>query len=193
MTNHHVLKGALNYTHLADERLVQEGQPTALRIDRVLILSQVYDLAFFETKETVNGYLGLADDVSKDRLHNLTLLGYPDGTFRDIKQKTRVTYEDAVSYGVATHLKDLRGSSGSPILNASGEVVAVMADSFDNIALTRKLKYVKSLVLSHYLNEQKGFTDCTPYPNVRLCFKESFSQLHDVGRDGDPWAQHKPI
>ena len=103
VTNHHVLKGVLNRTYLADVRIVQVGRPTTLRINRVLVLSQVYDLALFETTETVSGYLGLAEDDSKERLHNLTLLGYPDGTFRNMKQKTRVTYEDAVSYGIPTH------------------------------------------------------------------------------------------
>ena len=191
VTNHHVLKGVLNYTHLADVRIVQEGRPAALRIDRVLILSQVYDLALFETKETVNGYLGLADDVFKDRLHNLTLLGYPDGTFRNMKQKASVTYEDAVSYGIATHLEDHRGASGGPVLNASGEVIAVLANASKTIALPMKLKYVKNLVLSYYLNEQTGFTDCAPYDDARRCFKESFGQLMTIAQEGNPWAQYE--
>ena len=151
-----------------------------------MVLSQVYDLALFETKETVSGYLELADDVSKDRLHNLTILGYPGGTFRNMKQKARATYEDAVSYGIATHLEEFAGASGGPVLNASGEVIAVSTRGLQNMALPMKLKYVKNLVLSYYLNEQAGFTDCIPYDDVRRCFTDSWHQLNDVGREGDP-------
>ena len=99
-------------------------------------------------------------------------------------------YEDTASYGIATHLEKPGGSSGGPVLNASGEVIAILTDGVKNLTLPRKLKYVKNLVLSYYLNEQTGFTNCAPYDDARRCFKESFGQLMTIAQEGDPWAQY---
>ena len=102
VTNAHVLR-ALRGVSIRDIRLSQEGSSHRLRIDRLLRLSELYDLALFRTTENVTNYLGPADDFSHE-FKQLSLLGYPAGSFRRFSQAAEVTYISS-SIGLCLQLK----------------------------------------------------------------------------------------
>lgn len=128
----HVLLGLLDGGEdLGTVRLVQEGNPVELRVNRVLAVNVAHDLAYLETRERVAAYL---DPIYKEELppeayegtdhlgDDLFLVGYLDESL--VRQETSkgIVYEDLHSYAFATDYPDLHGMSGSPMVNPQGAI-----------------------------------------------------------------------
>ena len=191
VTNHHALRGLFGNadTDLEDLSLSQKGRPD-LKIKRVLVSSHVYDLTLFETTKSVKGYLELAtNEPSLEQLTQTSLIGYPNTSFQRMRQKrgVRVTYEDSLTYGIPTNVAELHGSSGGPILDSTGKVIAVAARATDNIVIGVKLRYLKSLISSIGPTQQRGFVSCAS-SNIRQCLTDTFYNLHEVGEQNSGLA-----
>ena len=133
---------------LGDIHLVQEGNGSTLTVSRLLAVSATYDLALFETRESVEDYLGLAEGFSLKRGERLFGLGYRRGSFFKAvpKRKGGSYYQDVWVFGFAANHADLRGMSGGPLLNARGKVIGLQATADANMLYGVKSKYLHGLL-----------------------------------------------
>ena len=191
VTNHHVFRPFLNRP-LAEITLSQKGSSSTLKIKRILVLSQAYDLVLFETTTPTEGYLELAYHISLEQLTGLSLIGYPNGSLLKMKQKAKSLYDGDWSYALSTdNASDLHGGSGGPIINAQGKVVGVLtiAHPDSNMILGVKLEHLKNLMFSNFY-KREGFTVCTQY-SLDRCFEEGYKKLNDMARKGSAVAQYQ--
>ena len=129
---------------------MQRGHSRALKVHKLLAVSGIYDIALFETKGSVEKYLGLAKDPRLEKVQPLSALSYPEGVLAHVGQMwgTRY-YEDARVYGFGNyHYTGLGGMSGGPVLNGRGEAIGVEAQSDANLTFAIKLEYLRKLLSS---------------------------------------------
>lgn len=163
----HVLLGLLEGAdNLGSVTLLQEESHAELRVHRVLAINVAHDLAYLETREPVADYL---NPVYKDGLPleayeetgrlgvGLTLVGYLEESLVRQKASKGILYEDVYAYAFATDYPNLHGLSGSPVVNADGQVVGVAVSAQDNIVEAMKIGYVAQL-----LSRENGVT-CTEF------------------------------
>ncbi len=179
VTNGHVLTGYLREASLTKLVLSRPGCPVQLKIDRVLALSKIYDLALFETTGSLTGYLDVADNASHlSQLTGLSLIGYLGGTLQTAEQTGRVVHQDTWSYGIPfdlRDLRDLRGASGGPVVDAHGKVVGVQSGGTLNFGHVVKPNHIKSLALALTRSGQGTFfVDCTRFSRIDDCGDEAF-------------------
>ena len=170
---------------LPEVQLTQEKNSLKLQIDRILRLTDVYDLIFFRTRERVSPYMELAES-SFGQLKELTLIGYPDGKLRRMHQiKKEVIYKDALDYGfrVATdHHGEFGGSSGGPILNAQGQVVGIIVQSVGNSNMGVGVRLER---LDELLEQEKGVV-CQAHHAYSACLQLGVVDLVEAAREREP-------
>ena len=192
VTNHHVFRHFVNNSPLAEITLSQKGSSSTLKIKRILVLSQAYDLVLFETTTPTEGYLELAYHISLEQLTGLSLIGYPKGSLLKMKQKAKSLYDGDWSYALSIdNESDLHGGSGGPIINAQGKVVGVLTIALPdtNMILGVKLEHLENLMFNNFY-KQEGFTVCTQY-SLDRCFEEGYKKLSDMARKGSAIAQYQ--
>ena len=144
ITNAHLLRYASRRDELT---LSQEGSSRRLKVHRVLAISITYDLALLETTEAVSSYVELDDSLSEGEEGPFYGIGYRQRSFTYLRPVSDSVYEDNFFYAFATHQTDLGGSSGGPILNSQGQVVAISGITVNaNIIYGLKVKYINQFL-----------------------------------------------
>lgn len=172
---------------LSDIKLTQKGSSLELQIDRILRLSDVYDLIYFRTKERVSPYMELAAS-SFGQLKKLTLIGYPGGKLRRMHQITKeVIYKGPLDYRFQVptdHHEKFGGASGSPILNARGQVVGIMIQAYrkSNMGVGVRVERLVEL-----LKKEKGAI-CQVYHSFSDCLQLGTMDLVEAAGEKEPPA-----
>lgn len=185
----HVLLGVLEGAdNLGSLTLLQEGNPAELRVNRVLAVNVAHDLAYLETRHPVIDYLNLVyqerspleayEDAGRLGA-GLTLVGYLEGSLVRQEASKGIIYEDVYAYAFATDYPGLHGLSGSPVVNANGQVVGVAVSAQDNIVEAMKISYVAQL-----LSGEKGVT-CSELPSLESCLAEGVRTVKAMANQGD--------
>ncbi len=164
--------------------LVQENNPTQLKVNRVLSVSATYDLVLFEIKGSVENYLNLAKSSSLSENHQLLVLGYLKGEVTEVQKSGNVIYEDALSYGFQSHRGSLSGMSGGPVLNESGEVVGV---SHGNAKSAPYVYVVKTKNVHSFISGDLGIECDDIY--LKSCILLGMAWTEELAQNGDPIAQ----
>ena len=197
LTNFHVLN-RFTYSGRPLTRifLVQEGNPIAIKVKGVHIVSGVYDLVLFQTTTKIDNYLSLASkDFTLKRKERLTIIGYPNGSLaigKSIEQKDGIiNYEDSLHYGFGTTISNLKGASGGPILNSRGEVVAVFHTSYENVAYGTKAKLFREFLENRKSGEIPTHTKrtfCSQPNNPRQCIATEKNNVRTLAKNLDTLA-----
>ena len=182
MTNAHVIHGLVGGKPIS---LSQEGNRYSLRFHRLVAISTTYDLAIFETKESINSnYLKFADSLEKEET-GLYAVGYPQRTFGVVEQTDKIAFGDSFSYEFAGNSvghpeKGHRGFSGGPILNGRDEVVMVAFGFNSNLIGGVKGEVAKRLMAG----DSKTGVACRPTETPSQCRKRAITQTAELGWQG---------
>ena len=197
LTNFHVFDG-FHFTGrpLTRISLVQEGNPTTLKVSGVHVVSGIFDLVLFQTTTNVGGYLSLAPkNYSLKRKERLTIIGYPGGSLTIGKSMEQsggpINYEDSLSYGFGTTISDLDGASGGPILNSQGKIAGVLSFSDRNIAYGVKIQYLWNFFESRKPGETSTRTKrtfCARPDNSEQCIKTDKNAVRILAEKFDTLA-----
>ena len=184
VTNFHVLYSMLEEeSSIKDIALHQKGAVSHLTIKRVVAMSALYDLVLFETEESVTNYLNISDIPVRPN-EELLIPGYPQNNFKEMKKIGKIVIDDNSHYAFPVNYFDLRGASGSPVLNAKEQVIGVVSKVFGNILITVKLNHLRSLIAGEIgLN-------CSNLSLV-ICIEEETKNLRKLAEQGDALAQYK--
>ena len=157
------------------------------RIDRVLRLSEIDDLALFTTKREVGHWLRVAPD--SDHLTRLTAIGYPGAHHkRRMRQVGRASKDRfGWEFQLPVDVDDLGSASGSPVLDVYGRVVGVFFRAVSNMATALSVEHLRAF------GWQRGGTDwvsCHGRP-FRLCHEAAVENVRERARQTDPIAQSR--
>lgn len=168
--------------------LTQKDNPTELTFYRLVALSMTYDLALFNTRETVKHHLPVARHFSKELAVGLHTVGYLGGQFTTARQGGPIVYEDELSYALPLNVTHRQGGfSGSPILNANDEVVMVRHSA----ARDANLVYGAKLdVLHRFLKGDVGII-CPWQGPSRRCLEDAIERTRRMGAFGHEVAQYQ--
>ena len=181
VTNFHVLSSLLRGTgNLNGINLSQEGNPNILNIKQVVSVSALYDLAIIETKETSQHHLNLSENkIRADE--NLFSVGYPDRVFTRMKKTGKINYEDDYLFSFPSNHYKLYGASGSPVLNAQGQVVGIyFRGGNTNLILAIKLNHFKKPIAIGQNCKSKS---------IKICIKKEMENLRIIAKQGHTLAQ----
>ncbi len=190
VTNFHVLRGLLKrFRSFSDLTLSQEGNPSELKVHRLLIVSGLYDLALFEVNRENGDYMDAAKSPP-DSGETLFSVSYERCGFTRMVEVTKATYEDFFSFMIAFDQQNLlggRGSSGGPVLNSSNQVVGVMHATNENMSYVIKGKYLKELIAGQ---GEGVFTCPDPFSPVS-CIRQEEERVKKLSDQGNVLAMYQ--
>lgn len=161
------------------------GKPVRLTMKRILALTITYDLALVETEQPVSHFLATADTFSEKQQANLSMIGFSGTDFDTARQIGKIVYEDPLSYQVAMNKTIFGGYSGSPLLNARGQVVAVVHRAFEDTNLASAVKLTN---LQAFARGNVG-VGCTDLMTLEGCVQRALEHVRKMAQNGNPVAQ----
>ena len=182
MTNAHNLRDT---KRIGEIIISQEGSSRRLSASQILSLSLVYDLLLLQTKETVRRYLRLGRPVSKKEDGSLGMMGYFKGSLTHFRQIAPIPWQDRFYYALPVNRMDLTGTSGGPVLNPKGEVVAIASRASGNISYSLKVKHIERLLAG------KLGVFCPRPRLIRSCRKEGIAKMMAMGERGHGFARFR--
>ena len=184
VTNFHILLFMLkDENSIKNIVFKQQEKFFSLKIERILVVSALYDIVLFETKESVISYLNIARNPPHSH-GELFVLGYPQEEFTEIKKTGKIVSEGYHLYKFPVNHSDLKGASGGPVLNTEGQVVGVVSRASVNLSSAVGLNHLKELITGNI-----GL-DCLDYVNFVLCIEKEIENLKEIAKKGDALAQN---
>ena len=180
VTSFHFIRDIPKSFHLNQITLSQETHSRVIHIKNIQALSALDDLLLLETKESVKDYLPLADKVSKKPF----IIGYPDGQWAKMEKigKPSSYYKDPYIYSFPINLNNIRGASGSPVLNQKNQVVGVIFGQFSNMVFIITPKKLKKFITE---NNKQARVDIYHF------VKQEMTHLKSLARKGDSLARYQ--
>ena len=200
ITNFHVVFGMLlpqdkdhepeNQGTINHVVLKQKGNPSVLKIKKVLAVSVLYDLVLLETEENVTNYLSLRENPPESS-ENLFLIGYSNEVLTKIRKTGNIVYEDSQHYSFPTDYFFSGGASGSPVLDEQGLVTGVMSRGFQNIPQVIKVNHLRGLIAGNTgIKCAKSLSVAVRFFNKR-CIEKDIENLEELAEKGSIYAQTK--
>ena len=176
VTNFHVISPAESIG-LENISLAQEGNFERLKVKRIVSLSILDDLAVLEIEGSVSHFLNLPSEDVLNFSENLYVLGYPRAKFKEIRQTGFSTLEDSF---FGNHV-DVRGASGSPVLNESHQLIGVLYARNANLLKFISVKTLRSFIESdHFVCKSSNVKEC--FRLSREIFEESTQEATGMRR-----------
>ncbi len=183
VTNFHIMRPLLKGSSINNILLQQEGNPSRLKIHRILQVSALHDLALFETEESMGDHLSLAEGAL-DPDEELFVLGYPKGKFKKMRQ-TEKAEDRGYFYIVPVNHFYLSGASGSPLLNREGQAVGILSLAYGNISIVTPAKRLTGLLAGN-----KNL-NCSDFIDPLACMNEAIENLKRMAEQGNAYAQYR--
>ena len=170
--------------------LVSQGRGAAgviRRIDRVLRLSEIHDLALFTTKREVGHWLRVAPD--SNHLTRLTAIGYPGAHHRRRMRQVGRASKDRFGweFELPVDVDDLGSASGSPVLDVHGRVVGVFFRGNSNMTTTLSVEHLRAF---GWQRDGTDWVSCGRR-SFRRCHEAAVENLRTRARQKDPVAQSR--
>lgn len=188
VTNFHVFRDLLKRVpSFSDLILSQEGNPTELKVHRVLVVSGLYDLALFEVDREDGDSMKTAENFSLDSSGTLSSVSFWGCGSMRIVEIIKSTYEDTFFFMIAFNQKNLGGSSGGPVLNSSNQVVGVMLSANENMSYVTKGKYLKELIAGR----GEGVFTCPDPFSPASCIRQEEERVKRLSDQGNVLAMYQ--
>ena len=182
ITNAHNLRNAKRIGEIV---LSQEGSSRRLGVSQVLALSLVHDLMLLQTKETVRRYLRLGGPVSKKEDGTLRMMGYRKETLTRFRQIAPIPWQDRFYYALPVNKINISGTSGSPISDSRGKVVAIASRASKNIVYGLKSQYIRLLLAGDI------GVFCSRPRSLRSCRDDGIAKMVAMSERGHEFAQFR--
>ena len=179
-TNFHVVTDLLKNGSLSDITLSQNGKPEGLKIQRIVALSPLADIALLEVDREVP-YLPLPEE-SFFQDEDLFVLGYPQGTFAVMKQTGAFKQFPGVSEFPVDHT-DFFGASGGAVVDSKGWLVGMLKEGSRNFAYSVSVAKLKGVFSGEMGLQCVGF-------DSEECVKEAVRFAIEKGMEGTPEDKH---
>ena len=177
-----------NLTHIHEENLkditlLHKDHSRVLHIEEVQALSIIDNLVVLKTKENVRDYLKIGEKNPKP-LENFFTMGYPNSQWVKIEKVGKTAYEDKYIYAFFVNHSNMRGASGSPVLNQNNQVIGVLLQVTDYTVEAVKVERLMSLKNQAIKNNQ----------NLDISFSnlkdKTIEELEKLATKGVPEAQY---
>ena len=180
VTNAHVVKGLLSGRNTAGVFLSQKGGAQWAKLGRLAAISITYDMALFEAapKHPFRHYLEIADGSDKQPLH---VMGYPNGSFKILKQVGRITYRgpyfDVIPFSYLVE----PGTSGGPVFDQEQRIVALATHSNRTLCYGMKSKLLKQFITAEREALDAGLT-CGRTERMGDCYQRGMFRAKELHR-----------
>ena len=167
--------------------LQEEGAVSSLKLAKVVKISFLDNLVIFETEQSVENYLSLAEkplELGED----LFLITYPptifsridDGKFlttppRKTIKDLKLFFEDKNRYFLSVS-SGLEGNTGGPILNERGQLVGIVSSATDTMLTVTKVSRLKELIIQDI---EVRCSSLKP-SDVEACINQEMEKLKDA-------------
>ena len=169
--------------------LSQEGHSRSLKINKVLALSAIYNLALFETAQRLAYYTDVRQRPLESDEEGLYMLGYPKGNFQEIKKTGVVFFSSSLKktyYLFAVNQVLFEGAGGGPVFDNRGEVIGIA--SVGSNAGGNLLSIISVERLKEFLTGSVGL-ECTSFAIPRACIEKAFENTKEAAQQGYAPAQ----
>ena len=161
VTNAHLVKHGKG---TEDITIIQKGNPRRLKASKIVSLSIRYDLALLEVDGVVSDFLSLPESPLNSS--NVYAFGYPNGQFQEIRQTGVLT----ANYFFSDNF-NIRGASGSPVLNEAHQLVGVLYKQRSNSIFFISLDTLKSFIKDEYFLCEDNVQEC--FKSLRESFEKN--------------------
>ena len=186
ITNFHVIDNINKNTEIVCNR-DKSADETIWTNAKLLKVSSIYDLALLESEKSFDSYLTIRDTTPDLVRHGrFFLFAYPDNRFISTKLKY---YTDRFNKNIFIFHRDfllgsLKGSSGGPVVDENGELVAV-----NHAGSSKQVIAISFKALNDFLNG--NHRDCLKYPSSEECIEREWEYLKQADEKGYGLAQYK--
>ena len=151
---------------------VSQQKNADIQVERYKALSLTHDLALIKVKNHFGSVLTPGHLIPGEEVYSVSFLQEKPHLLRGHNVTTQ-----RMDYHFFINSSNLRGGSGSPILNSKGQVVGILYTAAGNSMYAKQ-----SSALTRLLNNMKT-------PNTALLHDE-IARIHRLANTGDPYAQY---
>ena len=171
-----------------DIELYQEDTLSPLKINRLVSISALFDLALLETSTPVDSYLtvnNLVPAITDD----LFTTGYPHGILTTQQKTGSLLGWEHYYYFITNQspFESTHGVSGSPVLNERGEVVGVNFSGIQNIIFAINPDKIEQLITNEI------GTNCSSFDSIKNCIDNELNFVENEMHKGNELAQYVGI
>ena len=183
LSNFHVIQKIKN-EDIKNVTLVQKGTDRSFSVKRIVSIDPLYDLVKIEINEKFEDYLEWTDSLFPYFHQNkdIVLIGYPGGSFREIKRMEGPVYKYHDIYSFQLNSSLVHGASGSPIVS-SGKLIGVTLQSDSNTIISAGPSPLKQ-----FIKNQRGLS-CTDqslnFIDIETCVKKAQDNLASYKKGSD--------
>ena len=186
--------------------LSQEGNPSALKVKKIITLSLFTrlphatetGLVLLETEQKVSHYLSIREQPPESNEPLFVSVYYSDDLKR-ISKTGRFFYKDSQSFLFPADQFILTNAVGSPVLDEQGQVVGVVSVPdrilglvISDYVIENAWKAVNSNYLTKFIKGEEGFgVNCSDFDNFSICIEKTKESLKKLAEEGSPFAQYK--
>ena len=185
VTNFHVIDYANQHIEIISNKDSENSNELLINNMKLLKVSSLYDLALLESETESPYFLNIKTEPIQPNKDSFFLLGYPDNRFIFSPVQYNSSHLDRrlILFDRKTSLGQLTGTSGGPIIDQNGNVVAVNQSGSDEISIG-----ISSTILNSFLNGNNR--DCSEI-SLDECLQEEWSFLDRAYQDGNLMAKHR--